>query len=362
MRVAERLREREASWRELDALLMRMAAGGRKRLSAREILRMGELYRSACTDLMLAEDHDLPRETVADLHALVGRAHNLVYRASGFDFRDLGRALFQTAPRRLRSDLALRISALVFWGTFLFAGLLAAGREDFARQVVGERMLESVDHLYSEPPNAERKDGLKRDDTAMAGFYVFNNAGLGLRCFAWGIVFGLGSLYQIFYNAIFLGSIFGYMTTRPHWSNFYTFVTAHASFELTAIVVAGAAGMRLGWGLIDTQGQSRIASLRREAANALPAVGTSVVLFVLAALIEGYVSASALPYWVKAAVALFERRPDHRLPVPGWARRSRQFGWAQKRRNPRRFGAGHAAIGGLDRSGSDPVAASALAC
>jgi len=281
-----------------------MAVGGRKRLNAREILRMGELYRSACTDLMLAEDHDLPRETVADLHALVGRAHNLVYRASGFRFRDLGRALFQTAPRRLRCDLALRVSALVFWGTFLFAGLLAAGREDFARQVVGEKSLEAYDHAYSEPPNAVRKDGLERNDTAMAGFYVFNNAGLGLRCFAWGIVFGLGSLYQIFYNGIVLGSIFGYMTTRPHWANFYTFVTAHASFELTAIVVAGAAGLRLGWGLIDTQGQSRIASLRREAANALPAVGASVVLFVLAALVEGYVSASSLPYWVKAAVAL----------------------------------------------------------
>ena len=48
---------------------------------------------------MLAEDHDLPRQTVSYLHALVGRAHNLIYRASGFNFRDWGRSLFQTAPR-----------------------------------------------------------------------------------------------------------------------------------------------------------------------------------------------------------------------------------------------------------------------
>jgi uncharacterized membrane protein SpoIIM required for sporulation len=280
-----------------------MAAGRRDRLSAQEVLRVGELYRSACTDLMLAEDHDLPRETVADLHALVGRAHNLVYRAAGFDFRALGRALFQTAPRRLRSDPALRISALAFWVPFLFTALLAAGREDFARQVIGEKNLESLDHLYSQPLT-ERKDGMERNDTMMTGLYIANNTSIGLRCFAWGILFGLGSLYQILYNAIVLGSSFGYMTTRPHWVNFYTFVTAHSSFELTAIVISGAAGLRLGWGLIDTQGQSRIASLKREAANALPAVGTAAVLFLLAALIEGYVSASALPYWVKAAVAL----------------------------------------------------------
>jgi uncharacterized membrane protein SpoIIM required for sporulation len=115
---------------------------------------------------------------------------------------------------------------------------------------------------------------------------------------------GLGSLYQLFWNALQIGAVFGHMATRPHATNFFEFVTAHSSFELTAICVSGAAGLRMGWGLIDTQGQSRLSSLRREAANALPAVGVAVVLFVLAALVEGYVSASSLPYWIKAAVAI----------------------------------------------------------
>ena len=77
---------------------------------------------------MLADDHDLPRETVAHLQALVARAHNLVYRASGFQFRDLGRALFYLAPRRLRHDPALRLATVVFWGVFLFSASLSAGR------------------------------------------------------------------------------------------------------------------------------------------------------------------------------------------------------------------------------------------
>ncbi len=96
MIVAQRLAQREIAWRELDTLLVQLA--NRRKLSAEEVLRLGELYRSTCTDLMLAEDHDLPRETVAHLQALVARAHNLVYRASGFQFRDLGRALFYSAP------------------------------------------------------------------------------------------------------------------------------------------------------------------------------------------------------------------------------------------------------------------------
>jgi uncharacterized membrane protein SpoIIM required for sporulation len=138
----------------------------------------------------------------------------------------------------------------------------------------------------------------------MAGFYIQHNASIGLSCFVWGIVFGLGSLYQLIYNALIIGTLFGHMLAQPEGWNFFNFVTAHTSFELTAIVVSGAAGLRLGWGLIDTQGQSRLASLRREAASALPAAGAAVVLFVLAAIVEGYVSASALPYWAKAAVAV----------------------------------------------------------
>ena len=67
----------------------------------------------------------------------------------------------------------------------------------------------------------------------------------------------MGSLFQLLSNGIVLGTVFGHMAVSPHAANFFTFVTAHTSFELTAIVVAAAAGLRLGWGLIDTQGQSR---------------------------------------------------------------------------------------------------------
>jgi uncharacterized membrane protein SpoIIM required for sporulation len=221
-----------------------------------------------------------------------------------FQFRDLGWALFHSAPRRLRHDPALRLAALIFWGVFLFAAVLAAGRADFARRVLPEQFLESIDHMYAQPVNAPHHDGLERNDTAMTGFYIQHNTSIGLQCYAWGILFGIGSIYQLFTNGLIFGTLFGYMTTRPHGANFFEFVTAHSAFELTAIIVASAAGMRLGWGLVDTQGQSRLSSLRREAANSLPGVGVSVVLFVLAALVEGYVSASSLPYWAKAAVAI----------------------------------------------------------
>ena len=124
--------------------------------------------------------------------------------------------------------------------------------------------------MYAEPIDAPRKDkekegGFRRSDTMMAGFYIQHNTTIGLQCFAWGLFFGLGSLYELLSNGMILGTVFGHMAVSPNARNFFTFVTAHGPFELTAIVFSGAAGLRLGSGLIDTQGQTRLASLRREA-------------------------------------------------------------------------------------------------
>jgi uncharacterized membrane protein SpoIIM required for sporulation len=227
-----------------------------------------------------------------------------VYRAKGFRFSDWGATLFGTVPRRLRSDPALRLAALVFWGGFLLCALLAAGRSGFDEKVIGAPFIEMMDTMYAEPLDAARKDGAVRSDTLMAGFYIQHNTSIGLRCFAWGLFFGLGSLLELASEGMILGTVFGHMAASPSAANFFTFVTAHGPFELTAVVFSGAAGLRLGWGLIDTRGQTRLASLRREAANALPTVGAAIVLFVLAAFLEGFVSASSLPYPVKAGIAI----------------------------------------------------------
>ncbi len=304
MRVVDRLAGREKDWRELQLMLGRIEGKRLRTVAPGDVLRLGELYRSACADLMLAEAHDLPRDTVAFLHSLVGQAHNAVYRAKGFHLTDWAEVIFGEVPRRLRSDPMLRVAALTFWGLFFLTAFLAAAQPGFAARVTGERQVEMMEQMYDKPLDGSGKEALGRNDSAMAGFYIFNNAGIGLKCYAWGLVFGLGSLWTLASNAIMIGSIFGHMATTTQAPNFFTFVTAHGPFELTAIVFSGAAGLRLGSGLIDTQGQSRLASLRREGARSLPIAGVSVILFILAAFLEGFVSASPLPYWAKATIAV----------------------------------------------------------
>ena len=99
----------------------------------------------------------------------------------------------------------------------------------------------------------------------MFGFYIRNNIGIAFQCFAGGIFAGLGSLFFLAFNGVAAGSPAGYLTARGHGETFYSFVVTHGAFELTAIVLAGAAGLRLGHALLVPGRHTRRAALERAA-------------------------------------------------------------------------------------------------
>jgi len=302
MKVAELLESRRENWRELDRYCMLVESRRARTLGAAATQRFAALYRSACADLALADAYQLPPNTVDYLHQLVGRAHNQLYPSRSFELAAWGEELLYRLPQRLFQDNSLRLAFVVFWGVFLAAmanAYLSPNR--FAEQMVGKATLEQMEEMYEKP-----LDGRDVNQSGfMAGFYVQHNASIGLQCFAAGLLFGVGGLFITVSNAAILGTVFGYMATLPQRDNFFQFVTAHGPFELTAIVLGAAAGMRLGFSLIDTRGYSRGASLRLASREAVPTACFSVILFILAAGIEAYISPSALPYAVKAAVAVF---------------------------------------------------------
>ena len=300
MKVAQLLESRCENWRELEELCT-LAKGARRRTTdARSITRFSALYRAACADLALAEAYQLPPSTVRYLHRLVGRAHNRLYRSQSFTFSTWGRQLLVDVPQRLFNDNFLRLAFCVFWGMFVLSAYMAYTTPGFAERVAGKAAIQQVEESFSQPPWELGMEGR----AAMVGFYILHNASIGLRCFVFGLVFAVGGLYITLFNAASLGAIFGHMATVSQWDNFSQFVTAHGPFELTAIVLSAAAGMRLGFSLIDTQRLTRIESLRKAGEEAMPVMCAAIIMFLLAALIEGFLSPSAAPYWTKALVAV----------------------------------------------------------
>ena len=300
MDIRRRIAERQVQWDQLEARIGRSRSGRLRRPTPEGVLDLARLYRSACADLALASAYHLPTRSVAFLHQLVGRAHSAVYRGQRFRVGRWGELLLSEMPRRLLRDRCLWLAFLLFWGPFLVCLYAAYTDQAFARTVVGAEMLGQVEDMYAEPIGGQRGAG---GDADMFGFYILNNTGIGIRCFAMGALAGVGSLVIELSNAIQLGTLFGHMLSTPQAGNFREFVTAHGPLELNAIVLAAAAGLRLGFAFVATDGHSRLGSMRRQAPRALEMVCLAAVMFVLAAFVEGFVSAARGPYEFKVAVA-----------------------------------------------------------
>lgn len=295
MKVAELLESRRQQWRELEELCQRMQGRSRRRVEPQVASRFAALYRAACADLALADAYQLPAETTDYLHRLVGRAHNQLYRSRAFDVATWAQQLLVDVPQRLFADNCLRLAFCVFWGVFLLSMYLAYRSPAFTEQVVGHEMMQNLEEMYSQDAQVTN---------FMIGFYIWHNGTIGLRCFAFGLLFGVGGLFETVFNAVTLGAVFGHMATVPQRDRFFQFVTAHGPFELTAVVLSAAAGMRLGFSLIDTHGLPRLAALRRAAEESVPTICAAVLMFCMAALLEAFLSPSPAPYWIKALVAV----------------------------------------------------------
>lgn len=302
-RSSDNLTKQRERWQRLENLLEKITARNLRGLPGGQLLELSTLYRSACADLAMSDQNRLSPETVAYLHNLVGRAHNRIYRSGGFSYRRWTQVVFHDAPQQIFADRCVHVCALLFFGLFILAAYVAWDQSSFpgiGERILGGQQINRLEEMYTEV-DFSKADSMSDGRIAMVAFYIQHNTSIGLSCFAKGPLV-IGGLWETAYNATILGSSFGYMARAetPGGDSFLHFVTAHGPFELTAIALAAAAGLRIGIGWIFTGGLSRGASLRLQAAKAVPVISASVVLFFLAALTEGLLSPSSVPYFLKA--------------------------------------------------------------
>ncbi|MBK7976013.1 MAG: stage II sporulation protein M [Deltaproteobacteria bacterium] len=291
--------DRAPVWRRLERLLGHVDQSRNKKIRGQEVTELCRLHRATSRDLSQAIAEGKPETTVRYLHGLVSRTHALLYRFESVEWHRWREALFVSVPRKLYRDPYLRVAFVVFFGTSLLSYLLATVTPEWTDVVLGPEMKSSLDSMYSGLGEVRNLD----ESFYMSGFYVRNNMTVALRCFAYGIFLGIGSVVALLTNALTIGASFGYMLAGSYSDNFLSFVVGHAPFELTAVTFAGAAGLKLGLSLVRTQGWSRAASLRRAALDSVALVTSACLLLLGAALIEAFFS--PLPYPVTFKLPIF---------------------------------------------------------
>ena len=290
--------EARPRWDRLEHLLLEGARGGA------QWSELASLYRSVCADLARAQSRQLPHDVQGYLSDLAGRAHNALYGSSAVDSIDIVQVITRGFPAEVRrSWLFFWLATLLFYGPFLLGLVGGLIDVEFATNVLSTAQLEQMEQAYS---SADAGRGGATDDAAMAGFYVYNNVGIAFRCFATGALFGLGSIYFLVYNGLTIGTVAGYLGHVGLGGNLLAFTCGHSAWELTAITVAGAAGLKLGWALIETGGRTRVGSLRAAGPALYRLVAGAAFMLFIAAAIEGFWSASPVPVPLKWAFAIVQ--------------------------------------------------------
>jgi uncharacterized membrane protein SpoIIM required for sporulation len=311
-------RERAAGWEELAALVR--AAGTRpQRLGADALLRLGRRYRAAAADLALARRLFPADPATRRLERLVADARQSVYATE--PRRRSVRAFLTTGYwRRVRErPLALILGLALLFVPMALAAVWAVDDPAAALGIVPSEFQDAA------APGGGPGDLSTGEEAAFSSSIYTNNIQVTFLVIAGGVLLGLGSAAVAIFNGGFIGALLGLTIENGSSSELLRFVLPHGLLELTCIAVSCAAGLRLGWSIIDPGPLARGTSLRRAARPAMEIVLGTMPWLVLAGLIEGFVTprhlplaaaaavgvAAAGPYW---ALVLWRGRKDHALP------------------------------------------------
>lgn len=299
------VRRRSERWDEYRRLVERAQSDGLEDLGEEGVSRFAADYRATAADLARARTYGASAELIYTLERLVGAGHNLLYRAGGRSLQRLWLWLSGGFPALVRKRwrvVALAAAVLFLPAVVSFA--VVDHEPSRARAVLSASMIARAEE-------APRREAAGRGYVdvpdpympLMASGVIANNVQVTFAAFAGGILAGLGTLAILLFNGVTLGSVAGLFSAHGAGMQLWSFVLPHGVVELTAIAIAGGAGLWMGSALVLPGRLSRRDALAERGREAVSLLAGTVLLLVLAGVVEGFVSPSPLPRAAKLAFA-----------------------------------------------------------
>jgi uncharacterized membrane protein SpoIIM required for sporulation len=295
-------------WNELEASLDRASGRRPGRAQPAEALsgaRVAVLYRRTCEHLALARARCYPTYIVDRLERLTASAHQVIYQRREFGLHRVREVVARDFPVAVRKQAAyVAVAAATFFVPMMVLGLLVYRDPELILSMVSADTAASFEEMYSPAAGSPGGSRTASTDWMMFGIYIRNNIGVAFQCFAGGLFLGLGALFFLAWNGAFFGAIAGYLTERGLSPTFYSFIATHSAFEVTAIVLAGAAGVRIGHQLLAPGRLTRLQSLVTATNESAVLLYGVTAMLLLAAAVEAFWSpATWLPAAAKYGVA-----------------------------------------------------------
>lgn len=290
MELAEFVDHRRPRWVELERLLNKSEATGIKSLSLEEARQLARLYRATSSDLLWVRARSGAADVSEYLNDLIGRAYAITYPGKRPRLADVVGFLTHVFPDLMAKEVRMFIAAtLMFWAGAGFGFVGMVFDPDAAIYLVPGQH-QKLDPTERAKDEASGEVASAEQQAAFSSFLFTHNIQVAFLAFALGISAGIGTALMLFVNGLFLGALFHVYMKADMSGWFWAWILPHGIPELTAICIAGAAGLVIARGMIAPKGLPRGMAVRKEAITAVKMLLGTLALFVLAGLIEGTVS------------------------------------------------------------------------
>jgi uncharacterized membrane protein SpoIIM required for sporulation len=297
MNVKQFIKQHREEWQQLEQMVTTLNKR-RKAVKGDDITKFYRLYQKAAQILSFCQTYFVNEDVTVYLNGLVSKSHNLLYKDQ------------VSSLKQIRYFFSTKFIGLLLeqWGFVSVAMIL------FFIGGIGSffSVIEDPQHIYSilppemaqgiSPENLGHSNGTI-DSSVMSASIMTNNIRVAFLAFAGGVTFGILTTYLLISNGILLGALAALYWQHGKSYDFWAFIVPHGVIELTAIFIAGGAGLLMGYKLFVPGSYTRGYQLKTQAMHSVQLLLGTIPLFVIAGTIEGFITPAHIPLVVKYIVA-----------------------------------------------------------
>jgi len=250
---------------------------------------LADLYVELTDDLAYARTYYPDSDTTEYLNELAREVHQSIYRERREEKGRFARFWTHEVPEAMaEARTELLVSVLVF-GLAVLVGALSATHDDaFARLILGDRYVNmTISNIESGDPMAVYKQSTQLN---MFLGIAANNVRVSFYAFVMGVFASLGTAWVLVQNGIMLGTFHALFAKYGVLTKSLLVVYIHGALEICAIVIAGAAGITFGRGLLFPKTYTRRTAFVQGAKRGAKIIIGLVPVFIVAAFLEGFVT------------------------------------------------------------------------
>lgn len=286
--------QKKHSWEQFSGALDQVRLAGAKSLTRDELRSLGAEYRALVSDLSFVRTQGASEGLISYLNELAGRAHGVVYVSRSARLGGVVSFIFRDFPILFRRTINYMLVAAMI---FAIGWAISATSPEVRDMMLPGEITKPAKDSGSDSPLG----GI--DPSFISSFIMVNNITVGIHAFAGGITAGVYTVYELAQNGLVIGAVASKAAPVLGPVRFWSLILPHGIIELMAIFICGGAGLIIGASIIAPGNLRRVDSIRLAALTALKLFAGAVLLFVIAGIIEGFITPSGLPASFKLSFA-----------------------------------------------------------